>query len=47
MHRQYGYTGCGVLEKGGGGTKVERFLHENQHNQRKLLNFEFWINSKP
>ena len=27
-----------------GGTKLERFLHENQHTQRKLLNFEFWIN---
>ena len=22
------------------GTKLERFLHKNQHNQRKLLNFE-------
>ena len=28
-----------------GGTKLERFLHKNQHTQRKLLNFEFWINS--
>ena len=26
------------------GTKLERFLHKNQHTQRKLLNFEFWIN---
>ena len=25
-----------------GGTKLERFLHKNQHTQRKLLNFEFW-----
>ena len=25
-------------------TKLERFLHKNQHNQRKLLNFENWIN---
>ena len=25
-------------------TKLERFLHKNQHSQRKLLNFEFWIN---
>ena len=22
-------------------TKLERFLHKNQHTQRKLLNFEF------
>ena len=25
-----------------GGTKLERFLHKNQHTQRKLLNFENW-----
>ena len=25
---------------GGEGTKLERFLPKNQHNQRKLLNFE-------
>jgi hypothetical protein len=24
--------------------KLEKFLHKNQHTQRKLLNFEFWIN---
>ena len=30
----------------GGGTKLERFLHKNQHTQRKLLNFEFWINGE-
>ena len=29
-----------------GGTKLERFLHKNQHTQRKLLNFEFWINGE-
>ena len=29
-----------------GGTKLERFLHKNQHFQRKLLNFEFWINGE-
>ena len=28
----------------GGGTKLERCLHKNQHIQRKLLNFEFRIN---
>ena len=27
-----------------GGTKLERFLHNNQHTQRKLLYFENWIN---
>ena len=27
-----------------GGTKLERFLPKNQHIQRKLLNFENWIN---
>ena len=29
-----------------GCTKLERFLHKNQHIQRKLLNFEFWINGE-
>ena len=29
-----------------GGTKLERFLHKNQHTERKLLNFEFWINGE-
>ena len=29
-----------------GGTKVERFLHKNKHNQWKLLNFELWINGE-
>ena len=29
-----------------GGTKLERFLHKNQHTQRKLLNFEFWNNGE-
>ena len=27
-----------------GGIKLERFLPKNQHTQRKLVNFEFWIN---
>ena len=39
----YGNTGCGVFKTGG--TKLERFLPKNQHTQRKLLNFENWINS--
>ena len=29
-----------------GDTKLERFLLKNQHTQRKLLNFEFWINGE-
>ena len=29
-----------------GGTKLERFLHKNQHTQRKLLNFENWVNGE-
>ena len=32
------------FSSGGGGTKLERFLPKNQHTQRKLLNFENWIN---
>ena len=27
-----------------GGTKVERFLPEDQHTQRKFLNLENWVN---
>ena len=27
-----------------GGTKLEIFLPKNQHTQRKLLNFENWVN---
>ena len=29
-----------------GGIKLERFLPKNQHTQRKLLNFENWINGE-
>ena len=29
-----------------GGTKLERFLPKNQHNQRKSLNFEHWVNGE-
>ena len=32
-----------VVEFSSGVTKLERFLHKNQHTQRKLLNFEIWI----
>ena len=37
----YGSTG---REHFIGGTKLERFVYKNQQTQRKLLNFEFWIN---
>ena len=30
-----------------GYTKLERFLHKNQHAQRKWLNFENWTNEEP
>ena len=30
-----------------GDTKLERFLHKNQHTQSKLLNFENWTNGEP
>ena len=33
-----------VVEFQTGGTKLERFLPKNQHTQRKLLNFENWVN---
>ena len=29
-----------------GGTKLERFLPKDQHTQRKLLNFENWVNGE-
>ena len=41
---QYGDTGCGVFKQGG--KKLERFLPKNQHTQRKLLNFENWVNGE-
>jgi hypothetical protein len=35
-----------VVEFSKQGVQKERFLHKNQHTQRKLLNFEFWINGE-
>ena len=29
-----------------GGTKLERFLPQNQHTQRKLLNFQNWVSGE-
>ena len=35
-----------VVEISNGGTTLERFLPKNQHTQRKLLNFENWVNGE-
>ena len=35
-----------VVEFSMGDTKLARFLPKNQHTQRKLLNFQFWINGE-
>ena len=35
-----------VVEFLNGGTKLERFLPKNQHTERKLLNFENWMNGE-
>ena len=35
-----------VVEFSNGGTKLERFLPKNHYTQRKLLNFENWVNGK-
>ena len=35
-----------VVELSNEGYKLEIFLPRNQHIQRKLLNFEFWINGE-
>ena len=35
-----------VVEFLNGGTKLERFLPNNQHTQRKFLNFENWTTLK-
>ena len=35
-----------VVEFSSGDTNLERFLPKNQHTQRKLLNFENWVNGE-
>ena len=35
-----------VVKFSSGGYKLERFLPKNQHTQRKLLNFENWVNGE-
>ena len=38
MGMHYGNMGCGVL--------IRNIFTENQHTQRKLLNFENWVNGE-
>ena len=38
---QYGFWSCQT-----GDTQLKIFLPKNQHAQRKLMNFEFWINGE-
>jgi hypothetical protein len=35
-----------VVEFSSRGTKSERFLSKNQHTERKLLNFENWVDGE-
>ena len=35
-----------VVEFSNRGTRLERLLSKNQHTQRKLLNFENWVNEE-
>ena len=35
-----------VVEFSNGGIELERFLPKNQRPQRKLLNFENWVNGE-
>ena len=39
----YGSRGCGAFKWG---IQLEKKMPKNQHIQRKLLNFEFWINGE-
>ena len=41
-----GIVAIRVVEFSNGGTKLERFLPKNQHTQRKLMNFENWVNGE-
>ena len=40
----YGNKGCRIFKRGG--TKLERVLPKNRYTQRKLLNFENWVNGE-
>ena len=35
-----------VVKFSNGGKKFEKILPKNQHTQRKLLNFENWVNGE-
>ena len=43
---QYSLWQYGLWSFQMGGTKLESFLPKNQHTQRKLLNFENWVNGE-
>ena len=43
IHSLYWLWQYGLWSFQAGYTKLERFLPKNQHPQRKLLNFEYWI----
>ena len=43
----YGLWQYGLWSVQAGGTKLERFLHKNQHTQWKFSNFENWTNGEP
>ena len=42
----YVHMAVRVVEFSSGGTKLEIFLHKNQHTQMKLLNFENCVNGE-
>ena len=46
LHNLRGIWQYGLWSFQTGDTKLERFLPKNQHTQRKLLIFEFWINGE-
>ena len=45
IHSHYGRQ-YGLWSFQTGGTKLDRFLPKNQHTQRKLLNFENWVDGE-
>ena len=46
MFMDWGIWQYGLWSFQTGDTKLERFLPKNQLTQRKLLNFEFWIDGE-
>ena len=43
LRAQYGNTGCGIFKQG---VQNQKKMPKNQHTQRKLLNFENWVNGE-